>query len=141
LWLSSNDIFWTQQTLKRELKKCKDLERRSEIEELVSWIVSTCHFKVCLLCPEVWHLLVLLITFTSLFRINIWSLIQQEILRQRYWLGTRRNKEKQQRRECVLFISRNVTFLFLPHHFISLFSHFPYVRNEISAYANFVSLF
>ncbi|KEH26813.1 ribosomal RNA processing protein 36 homolog [Medicago truncatula] len=37
-FLYENDLPAERQTLKRELKKCKDPERRSEIEELVSWI-------------------------------------------------------------------------------------------------------
>jgi hypothetical protein len=87
------------------------------------------------------------VTFSSLldhiyivfFRINSWNLVHQRMLRHRFWLSTRRKREKQQNRENVLFISRNVILLFLPHHFISLFSRIPYARNTISAYVNFIS--
>ena len=121
------------------MRKYKDPERRSEIEERIAWVVSTHLFEVCLPRQMVWFLLVYLITFTCLFRINSWNLIQQRILRHRFWLSTRRKREKQQSRENVHFISRNVILLFLPHHFISLFYHFRYVRSTISAYVNFIS--
>jgi len=71
LTLNSDFIILVEQALKKELKKDKDLKRIGEIEERISWIVSTSLFTSLFSTSKtIMFTDFLIILITCLFRIN-----------------------------------------------------------------------